>query len=189
MIHDGDPVADMAGQRQVVGNVEKRRPPLLNQGKHQVQNFRSDRNIEHRNGLVCNHELGIQNESPRNCNSLPLPSAHLMRESVHEFLRWNKFDFSQDLLDSLIKLITSFGYFLDSQRFGNNILDHHSRIQGLEGILKDDLHFFPKRLELFRRKVRNVLALIQDLSFSGIGEPYQEPACGGFSASTFSHES
>src|SRR5207245_4549193 len=131
-------------------DVEKGGAPLLHQREHEVQDFRSYRNIEHRNRLVCNYKLGIQDERPCNRNPLPLPPAHLVWKSVHKFLWWNKLYFPQDLFHSLFKLFAGLSYLLNSQWLSHDILDHHSRIQGLERILEDDLHLLPKRLELPR---------------------------------------
>ena len=64
-IHDGDAVADMFDDRQIVADENVGEIPLALQTDHQVQNLAADRDIEGGDRFVRNDELGIEGRRGR----------------------------------------------------------------------------------------------------------------------------
>ena len=71
-IHHTDPVADMANNRQIMGNEEVGRPPLSLQPQHQVDDLRADRHIESGDRLVRDNERRVDDHRTRDAYSLAL---------------------------------------------------------------------------------------------------------------------
>ena len=59
-IHDGDPVADPFDDGHIVADEQEGEVKLLLQIQKQVADLRLDRDVQSRNGLVCNDHLRIE---------------------------------------------------------------------------------------------------------------------------------
>ena len=81
-VHDEDAVGEIAGARDVVGDVEERDAFLLAQLAHQVEDADPDRDVEHRDGLVGDDQLRPQRERLREPDPLALAAAQLEGEAV-----------------------------------------------------------------------------------------------------------
>ena len=80
-VHDEDAIREVAGARDVVGDVEERHALVLAQLTHQIQDADADRDIEHRDGLVGDDQLRPQRECLGETDPLPLATAELVREA------------------------------------------------------------------------------------------------------------
>ena len=78
-VHDGDPVGDDPGDRQVVGDEQVGQAPLAPQVEHQAQELGADRDVEHRDRLVGDDELRVHDQRPGDDDPLALAAGQLVR--------------------------------------------------------------------------------------------------------------
>ena len=71
----------MLDDPKVVGDEEIGEAELLLQIEQHVQYLRLDRNVERRDRLVGDDELGVHRERPRDADALALPAGEFMRIS------------------------------------------------------------------------------------------------------------
>ena len=81
-LHDGDPVADLCGNAQVVGDEEHREAEPLLHGGQEPENLRLDGYIESGNGFVGDEKIRFDGECPRNRNALTLTAGKFVREAI-----------------------------------------------------------------------------------------------------------
>ena len=86
-VHHGDPVGDVADDREVVGDEDVGEVELLLQVDEQVQHLRLDRDVEGRDRLVGDDELRLQHERPGEADALPLAAAELVRVAAGRLRR------------------------------------------------------------------------------------------------------
>src|SRR2546430_9348103 len=122
-----------------MSNVDDRGAPLLYQVNHEVENLCSDGNIEHRDGLVCYDKLRVKNESSSHGHSLTLATAELVWKTEKERLRRNKLDIAEGCLHPRLNLRLVLSNLLHTNWLGDDLLDRHRRVKGLEWILEDNL--------------------------------------------------
>src|ERR1700758_302472 len=79
-IHDQNRVAHMRDRGEVVGDKEIREPELGLPVAQQVQDLRSDRDVESGDRLVEHDELWRQCQGACNGDALPLPAGKFVRE-------------------------------------------------------------------------------------------------------------
>ena len=79
-VHDGDPVAHLGDHAEVVGDEDDRRPGLVAQVPHQVEDLRLDRDVEGGRRLVGDEQLGLAGERHRDHHPLGHPARHLVRD-------------------------------------------------------------------------------------------------------------
>src|ERR1700737_579683 len=125
-IHHGHPVAPPLHDREIVGDEEQRQSEARLHIFQQIQDLSANGNVERRNRLVADDELGIENERARNADTLALPAGKFMRQaSYHK--RWVETHRAEDLADQLLPLF----WILDSgyhQRFRDDIADTPPRV-------------------------------------------------------------
>ena len=80
-VHHGDAVADVAHDRQVVGDEQVRQAELALQVLEQVDDLRLDRHVERRHRLVADDQLRVQAERPGDADALALAAGELVRDS------------------------------------------------------------------------------------------------------------
>ena len=73
-IHDANPVADMFDYAQVMGDKQIGQISAFLQLLNQVQHLRADRNVQRRNRLIKKEEVRIQDQCPRDADTLALPA-------------------------------------------------------------------------------------------------------------------
>ncbi len=72
-IHDGDAVAEMADDREVVRDEDQRQVEFLPQADQQVDDLRLDRDVERRDRLVADDDIGLHRQCAGNGDALALP--------------------------------------------------------------------------------------------------------------------
>jgi hypothetical protein len=80
-IHDPDPVRDMADDREIMRDEQVGEAELALQILEQVDDLGADRNIERRDRLVGNDELGRDGERAGDADALPLPTREGVRRA------------------------------------------------------------------------------------------------------------
>jgi hypothetical protein len=71
-LHDGDAVAELSGAAQIVGEEEERQVEALAQIAEKVEDLRLTRDVERRNRLVGDDQLGIEAERAGDAAALAL---------------------------------------------------------------------------------------------------------------------
>ena len=185
-VHDGDAVADVAHDREVVGDEDDRQPQLALQLGEQVDDLRLDRDVEGRDGLVGHHELRLQGDGARDADALALAAGELVREAV--VVLGVQPDAIHQLLHELLALVVVALEAMDDERLADDRAHRLARVQRRVGVLEDHLHVAPQRLELGARRVRDVVALVDDLAAGGLQQPRQQPRGGRLAAARLPHE-
>ena len=78
-VDHGDPVAEVLGHQEVVQDHHVGRAELLAQACQQVQDLRLDRDVEGRDRLVEQHQVGVEDEGPGQGDPLALAARELVR--------------------------------------------------------------------------------------------------------------
>ena len=97
-VHDGDAIRDVAHHRQVVGDEEVRELELVLQLLEQVDDLSLDRDVERRDRLVGDDEVGVERERAREPDPLPLAAGELVGVAPRGVLR--QADGAQELSDA-----------------------------------------------------------------------------------------
>ena len=84
-VHDGDPVGEMGGRRQVVGDHQDAHP-ILPEPVQERQDARPHRDVQHRHRLVGDQQLGVEHQAGGDRDALTLPARELVRKAVDEEL-------------------------------------------------------------------------------------------------------
>ena len=105
-VHHRDAVAHVAHDGEVVGDEDDRQPELALQLGEQVDDLRLDRDVERRDGLVGDDQLGLQRDGARDADALALAAGELVREAV--VVLGVEPDAVHQLLDELLALVSSF---------------------------------------------------------------------------------
>jgi hypothetical protein len=146
-VHDCHPVAHVLDHAQVMSDEEIREPATLLQVLKQVDDLGLDRNVESRDWLVGNQKLRVHGECAGDADSLPLPTAELVRIPVDCILPETN---QPQHLENTLTLLCSTGKPVDLDSFGNDCPDTHPRVQRSIRILKNDLHPAPDAPEISR---------------------------------------
>ena len=78
-VHDRDPVADVADDREVVGDEQVGQAESLLEALEQVDDLGLDRDVEGADGLVGDDEVGLERQGPGDADALPLAAGELVR--------------------------------------------------------------------------------------------------------------
>ena len=78
-VHHRDPVADVAHDRQVVGDEQVGQPESVLEPLEQVDDLGLDRDVERADRLVGDDEVGVERERPGDADALPLAAGELVR--------------------------------------------------------------------------------------------------------------
>ena len=81
-VHHRDPVADVADDRQVVGDEQVRQPEPALEPLEQVDDLRLDRDVEGADRLVGDDEVRVEGERPGDADALPLAARELVRVAL-----------------------------------------------------------------------------------------------------------
>src|SRR3990172_1012610 len=144
-VHHCDPIRNVFDNAEIVGDKEVRQLKLFLQVLEQVENLRLDRDIKGRDRFIRNNELGSKSECPGNANALALAAGKLVR--VPFGVVWLQPHSAKGLQHGLPPLLGTPNT-VDLQPLRDGFSDRHARVQGGEGVLKNDLHVSPHRLEL-----------------------------------------
>ena len=143
-IHHRDPVAQMAHHREVVADEQIGQMELGAQILEQVDDLRLDRDVERRDRLVADHELGIERQRPGDADALALAAAHLVRVAVGEAAR--QAAQAEDLVDARLERGRGAMGAVDVERLADDLAHLHARIERGIGVLEDRLHAAAKVL-------------------------------------------
>ena len=83
-MHDDDPVAQVAHDREIVSNEQQGQVHLALQCVKQVEYLRLDGHIQRCGAFIGNDQSRLDRQSPRNAGTLALPTAHAARPTAGE---------------------------------------------------------------------------------------------------------
>src|SRR5688572_26106436 len=132
-IHHSDPSGEFLDHRNGVGYEEVGQSEPLLQFHKQVHNLRLDGDIQRGHRFICNNQLRVQRERPRDANALPLPSAELVRIPLKGG------GVQPNDLQEFDNSLVAFGSpksLMDRKWLSDNRPDPHSWIERRIGILK-----------------------------------------------------
>ena len=152
-IHDGDAVADMFDDAEVVGYEQVGKAEALLQLQQQVQDLRLYRYIERGNRLVGHDQTGVEGEGTGDADALALAAAEGVGEALQEF--GPQSDEPEQLLNAL-NTLPAVRHSVDEQGFADYIEQGHARVQGGEGVLEDHLHLPAQGLQLVPGQIGDV---------------------------------
>ena len=135
-VHDGDAVAHVADDAEIVRDEDVGQPAPLLQIPQEVEHLGLHRDVERRDGLVEQQQRGLDRQRPGDADPLPLPAAELewvvaATLRVQSHLLHQRADPALDagaIADAM-----------DAQRVGDDLRDPHPRRQRGVGVLEDDL--------------------------------------------------
>ncbi len=82
LVHDRDPVGDVADDADVVGDEDVGEAELLLEVVEQVDDLSADRDVEGGDRLVGDDQLRVQRQRPGDPDPLPLAAGELVRVAV-----------------------------------------------------------------------------------------------------------
>jgi hypothetical protein len=92
-----DAISHLGDHPEIVGDQDDRRPGLLPEVPHQVEDLGLDRDVEGGRRLVGDEQLGLAGEGHRDHHALGHPARHLVRERVEAPLRIRDPDHLQEV--------------------------------------------------------------------------------------------
>ena len=143
--------------REVVRDEQVGEVQALLQVDQQVDDLRLDVDVERRDRLVGDDELGRDRERARDRDALPLAA----RELVRKLLRRARArpDQRQQLVDARAQRRLVGRETVKAHRLGENLRHRHARIERRVRVLEDHLHPPAQRPHLRRRGERDVAAV------------------------------
>ena len=147
-VHHGDPVGEVRGGGQVVGDHEDAHLPVPAQSVQQGQHPRADRDVEHGHRLVRQQQVGAEHERRGDRYPLALAAGQLVRVAGQEGLRRGQARAFQRRDDQF----PAFGRFasdsVHEQGFTDGRLHPEPRVERFVGVLVDHLQLASQRPHL-----------------------------------------
>ena len=178
-VHHGDAGADVLDDAHVVGDEDVGQAELPLEVLEEVQDLRLDRNVERRDRLVADHEVGLEDEGPGDPDPLALAAAELVRVAVG-VVRLEA-DHVHDPLDPGRPLAGG-PHAVDPEALADALADRGARVERAEWVLEDDLHPPPVPLQGGAVEARDVDAVEGDRPGRRLDEAEQEASDGRLAA-------
>ena len=153
-------------------------------GKHR-QDLRLDRDVQRRDGLVRDDEIGPRSERSGDANALPLAAAELVRIAIG-MLRLQS-DLREQVLNALATL-PGRHQAVDREAVRDLRADLPARIEARIGVLEDDLHAPPEPAQRRRVRLDEIDAVEDDVAGTGRDEAEQQTADRALARPTLAHE-
>ena len=154
-VHDGDAIADMAHDPQIVRDQQQRETEAALQIDEQVDDLRAQRRIEGRRRLVAHQEPGLEQQRARDDDALKLAAGALSRQALDEGIVES--DLPQHVGHAPKPLLVRSDAMLRERRREARP-DPHAGIERRERVLEDELHRGAKPPELLPVQRREVPA-------------------------------
>src|SRR5882672_792493 len=136
-VHHGYTVHESSEHGRIVADHDKRHAMPLTDISHQGDDLRLKRGIELAGRFVRDYQLRTTGHRLRNNDSLPLPSAQLMRICAIDQSRLIEANFSEQLFHPHPAIPPRHAH-MRAQYFRDLIADSNDRIQCQRGILRDE---------------------------------------------------
>ena len=150
------PVRHVPHDREVVRNEDQRQPELLLEIGEKIEDLCLDGDVERRDRLVADDELGFGDQRPGDADALRLPAGKFVRIAVDHFgLQPHRLHHLHHALLALRRV--EFGH-QRLQQIGNDLAHRHARIERGQRILEDDLQVAAALAHLAFGQMGDVLA-------------------------------
>ena len=126
-VHDGDPVAYVTNDAQIMADEQVGEPEFVPQILKQADDLRLDRDIEGRDRLVTNDEVRPERQGPGDADALALTAAHFVGIAVRQVAR--KATGVEQGLDPVGASDEVRPDIVNQQGLGNDIADAHAWIE------------------------------------------------------------
>jgi hypothetical protein len=156
-------------------------PKLRAQVGQQVDDLGLNRDIEGRDRLVADDELGPQRKRPRDADALALSAAHLVGIAIGQAAGQSAE--VQDILDPPVQINPPLRNAVNYQWLSDDLPHLHARVEGRIGVLENGLHTAPKEPRGLLVEPLDVLAVEEYLAF-GRRDQLEKAACDGGLAAT-----
>ena len=184
-VHHRDPVGDVADHAQIMGDEEVGEAEALLQLLQQVHHLRLDRDIERRDRLVADDELGVERERPGDADALALTAGELVRVAVGEGgVEAHRI---QQRLDTVPQSRARRLPVL-AQRLTDDAAHRHAGVQAVLWVLEDHLHVWAQLSQRFALECRDVLAAKHHPSRRRRVEAQDDAAGGRLAAAALAHQ-
>ena len=163
-VHDRHAVAHLGDDAEVVGDQDDRRPGLVAQVAHQVEDLGLDRHVERGRRLVGDEQLGLAGEGHRDHHALRHAARQLVREGLQAPLRVGDADHPEQLERARLGDL-ALDVAMDLQDLFDLLTDVPDRVERRGRLLED--HRDPVAADLahlFGREGQQVAAVEDDLA-------------------------
>ena len=140
-VHDRDAIGDMTDHAEVVADEEVGQAELVLQVLQQVDHLRLDRDVEGRDRLVADDELGVERQGPGDPDPLALAAGELVRIAIGEVAGRGRPRSSSS--STLLLLLPPHEQAMLVERLGDDGADRHARIEAGLRVLEHHLHVRP----------------------------------------------
>ena len=131
-----------------MGDVDVGEAELVLELEHQLEDLRPDAHVEHRDRLVGDEHVGVEDDRPRQHGPLLLPAGEVGRVLVEELLGRREADPLERRRGPRAQLLAAGGELVEAQRVGDERADRQRRVERGVRVLEDDLHPLPQRPQL-----------------------------------------
>ena len=159
-VHDQHAMTDRAHDGEIVGNEDDRKPGLLLHVAQQPQYLLANRAVERRHGLVTDQHAGLEHERAGDSHALGLPARELVRIAPQETLIESHLFEHRD--DARPALRGRAARLVHGERFRDDRLHPHLRVQGAHRVLEDELQIAPLRQRAGSHRSLQRLAGVDD---------------------------
>ena len=152
------------------------------------QDARPDRHVKHRNWLIGNHELRLEDHRRRDGDALPLPARELVREAAGELVGRGESHRSECPSHERAALLGTLADAVDQERFGDDLLHSLAWIERLVGVLEDQLEAPPESPQFGARQASDVAAVVDDLTGCRRNKAHQRMGYRRLAAARLTHQ-
>src|SRR5712671_3082024 len=160
-IHDGDAVADVLDDGEVVGDEQIRKPELALQIAQQVDHLSLHRDVERRDRLIADDQARVERQRASDADTLALATGEFVREAVERF--GPETDLESELAHPPVERASARDAVID-QRLADDVADSEARVEGGVGVLEHHLELAPVGPHLAARQSVDAVALDADLA-------------------------
>ena len=169
-----------------MGDEEVGHPQLLLNLLHGVEQADAQGGVDHTGGFVHHNQLGIHGQNPGNGHPLPLTAGQVSRVLVHEILHRCQTHQLQQTGNLLVQLGNIGDFLMPPDGVGDDVKHHQRRIQGLIGILVNQLHILAESIPVLPFQLGYLLAA-ETIGAGGVAaQPRNDLAQRGLAAAGFS---
>src|SRR5690606_8596931 len=168
VVHDGDGLADVADDGQVVGDEDEGEAVLVDEVGQQVEDLPAYGHVERADGLVGDEHGGTGGERAGDGDALALPAGELVGVAFGGGGR------QPDLVEEFGDPVPH-GFAERDERFGDDVAHPHAGVERAHRVLEDDLQAAPQEAEPPLGQAGDLLAAELDGAGGGLVERAQQP--------------
>ncbi len=178
-VHDGDGVADVADDFEVVGDEQVGQAEVGLEVGEEVEYLGLDGDVEGGDWFVADDELGAQGQGAGDADALALAAGEFGGEPVK--VLGVEADASHQVLDGALALGAG-GGLVDGEGVADDRADPAAGVEGSVGVLEDHLDLAADRLHGAAGQVGDIAALEVDLAGGDRDQPGDAPGQGRLAA-------